>query len=194
MYSSTSLNTRPLYHLAKSLAALASTLMLALALLSPQAQADTPTGNTPPAASDMHDMHSMDSMDGHESHHQRMADELKLTDSQRAAFKNVMEQMRKTFHSGRDLHEQIRDITESDNYDEKKIRDLIHKHNIEMENNIVSDSKAMHDFYQSLSPEQKTKFNEMRNRMKDRMKQHMRDHMKDRMDKDGDDWHSGPED
>jgi len=191
MSSTLLLNTRPLYSITKSLAALASTLMLVLFQLSPQAQADTPPGDASQPSSGMHDAQNMDD---HESHHQRMADELKLTDSQRAAFKNIMLQMRNTFHSGRDLHEQIRDITESDNYDEKKIRDLVRKHDTEMENNIVSNSKAMHDFYQSLSPEQKTKFNDLRKQMKDRMKQHMRNHMKDRMGGDGDDWHEGPED
>jgi len=180
------LNAQPSFNLVKSLVAFASTLLLVLFLHSPQVLADTPPGDASQPSSGMHDTHNMDD---HESHHQRMAEELKLTDSQRAAFKNVIQQMRETFHSGRDLHEQIRDITESDNYDEKKIRDLVRKHDTEMENNIVSNSKAMHDFYQSLSPEQKTKFNDLRKQMKDRMEQHMKGHMKDRMDKDGDDWH-----
>jgi Spy/CpxP family protein refolding chaperone len=116
-----------------------------------------------------------DDMDGSPddvSRHLRMADELKLTDSQRSAFKNAMKQMFGIMLDVHELHQQVHEMVQSDQYDEKKLAELVHKQQAEMEKNIVASASAMHAFYQSLTPEQKSKFNEMRS--------DMRDHMKDR--------------
>jgi len=116
-------------------------------------------------------------------HHGRH-DGLNLTDSQRVAFRTAMRQMGDAMHDSRDLHEELRDLTESDNYSESKVRDLLHKHEASIENNLVSASKTMHDFYASLTPEQKEQFNDMRSQMRKRMIDGMRDRHHDHHDDD----------
>jgi len=46
-------------------------------------------------------------------------------------------------------------MTQSDNFDEAKVRDLVRSHQTQNENNVVNSSKAMHDFYVMLTPDQK---------------------------------------
>ncbi len=120
---------------------------------------------------------SDDEMQGGMDRHMRMADELKLNDKQRGLLKSSMKQMMSNMHSGKELHEQLRELTQSDNYDEKKVRELIHKNGADMEANMLKSSKTMHEFYASLSAEQKSKFKEMHNDMKTKMKDHRKGHM-----------------
>jgi Spy/CpxP family protein refolding chaperone len=107
-------------------------------------------------------------------HQQKLVDELKLDDKQETLFKNAMKQMKETMHDGMKLHEKLKAEVESDNYDEKKVRALVHKHNAEMEDRMVASSKAMHDFYQSLGPWQKGKFKAIKDDMHDKMREHMK--------------------
>lgn len=111
-----------------------------------------------------------------------MMDDLNLTDAQRTALRNAMQQRRTMMGTVRNLHEQLRAITESDKYDEKQVRNMVRKHNTEMENNIVNSTKAMHDFYASLTPEQKTKLEQHRKQAREHMMQRVHDRMHDRTD------------
>lgn len=104
---------------------------------------------------------------------------LNLNDAQKEAFKNAMKQMHESMVNAEQVQEQIRSIVQSDNYDEKKVRDIIQKNDKAQEENKVKQSKAMNDFYKSLTPEQKTKFKSMQSEMKDRAK----GRMKERADK-----------
>jgi Spy/CpxP family protein refolding chaperone len=121
----------------------------------------------------------------------RMGDELKLNDKQRELFRTAMGQKMAAMRKTMEMQEQLRELTQSDNYDEKKLRDVIHNSNKESEEAIVTASKAMHEFYKSLSAEQKTKLKEMHAKRKAEMKEHMKDHMmehrKDHTNKQDDD-------
>lgn len=121
-----------------------------------------------------------------------MAGELNLNDKQRELFKTAMQQKMGGMHTGMDMHENLRELTQSDNYDEKKVRELVRKNNQEEEERIVKSSKSMNEFYKSLSPEQKSKLKEMhKNRnakMKGQMNEKMSGHrqMKGQMQEGGD--------
>jgi Spy/CpxP family protein refolding chaperone len=157
-----------------------SALLLALLLGSlSRAFADPGSSNDMPQQMTSMPMDKPDGMDGSPddmSRHMRMADELKLTDSQRGAFKNAMKQMFGIMLDARELHEQVHEMVQSDQYDEKKLAELVHNQQAEMEKNIVASASAMHAFYQSLTPEQKTKFNEMRSDKRDHAKDHWKHH------------------
>lgn len=139
--------------------------------------------NTPPPSphnqqpQDMHSMH--DGM----GDHQHMMGDLNLDDKQRGLLKAAMKQMRDVMHHLQKAHEQIREITQSDKFDEKKLRALIHNQNTASEDKIVAASKAYHEFYNSLTPEQKSKLAEhhkqIREHMRERMKEHMQQHQAD---------------
>lgn len=110
--------------------------------------------------------------------HEGIADELKLDDKQQKLFKAAMKQMREGMHGGMELHKKLKAEVESDKYDEKNVREIVRKHNAEMEEQMVASTKAMHEFYQSLGAWQKEKFKAM----KDDMHSKMREHMKERME------------
>lgn len=110
--------------------------------------------------------------------HEKLVETLKLDEKQNALFETAMKQMRDSMHCGMDLHEQLKPVVESDQYDEKKVREIVRKHNASMEDKTVATSKAMHDFYQSLGPWQKAKFKTIKDDMHSKMKAHMKDGMK----------------
>jgi Spy/CpxP family protein refolding chaperone len=119
--------------------------------------------------------------------HAGMMADMNLSVAQRAAFRNAMKQLHETLRSQRDMHEQLRDMAQSDNYDAAKVRDLVHSQQTQNENNMVSSSTAMHDFYAMLTPDQKARLAEHRKQMREQMKSRMTEHMKDRADDAGDD-------
>lgn len=122
---------------------------------------------------------------------QGMIEELKLNDKQRALYKSAMKQKMDTMRGGMDKHDDLRDLTLSDGYSEAKARELARKHCAEMEANMVNSSKAMNEFYKSLSAEQKTKLKaiqkaksaKMKDQMHDRMDDGMHERKKDKKDK-----------
>jgi Spy/CpxP family protein refolding chaperone len=110
-----------------------------------------------------------------------MANQLKLDDKQRELFVKAMKHMRDCKHGGKDLHEQLKTVVESDQYDEKKVRDIVRKHSAELEEQAVASSNALHAFYQSLGPWQKGKFKAIKDEMHGKMKESMKCHMKNKM-------------
>jgi Spy/CpxP family protein refolding chaperone len=114
-----------------------------------------------------------------EGGHEGMVDELKLDDKQKGLFKAAMKQMREGMHGGMALHKALKNEVESDKYDEKNVREIVRKHNAEMEEQMVAASKAMHDFYQSLGPWQKEKFKAIKEDMHGKMKERMMGRMKE---------------
>lgn len=102
-----------------------------------------------------------------------------LNPEQREAFRAISKNMYETMRSGKELHEEILSLTQADAYDEKKVRELIQKHHKEAEESLVKASRDMHDFYKTLSPEQKKQFDAMSEKMKERRKEEMKDRMKE---------------
>jgi len=103
-------------------------------------------------------------------------DELNLTDKQKTLFRDALKQMHESMKETKDIRNDIRTIVQSDNYDEKKIRNIIETNDKEREENVVKSSKAMHEFYASLDQEQKTKFKKMQDNMQAHMKERMKEH------------------
>lgn len=108
-----------------------------------------------------------------QGHQQKMADELKLDDKQRALFGKAMQQVGESMHANMTLHEKLKGDVEADDFDEKKVRDIVHKHQAVTEDQMVAAARAMHDFYQSLGPWQQGKFKSIKDDMHDRMREHM---------------------
>ena len=139
--------------------------------LSPSAFAEMPAAGSKPAAGPMGKMN--------------------LSESQQSALREASAGMRDVMQSNMKLQEEIRNLTHSGNYDEKKVRELVQKHHKQTEDKIVSASTKMNAFYQSLSPEQKKQFEEMRQnaeehrqeKMKEGMQKHMQKRMEKRMEK-----------
>jgi len=107
-----------------------------------------------------------------------MMDQLALNEKQRELFKTATKEKMASMHDVMDVHEKLREMSQSDTYDEKKARELLRSKNKEVEDGIIKASKSMHEFYKSLTPEQKTKLNDMHSKMREKMKEHMRDDMK----------------
>jgi Spy/CpxP family protein refolding chaperone len=106
---------------------------------------------------------------------------LNLSDKQRELYKTAMKSKMESMRGGMEKQDALRDLTMSDSYSEAKARELAHKHCAEMEANMVNSSKAMNEFYKSLSAEQKTKFKEMHKAKTAKMKQQMHDQMDENM-------------
>lgn len=104
-----------------------------------------------------------------------MANNLNLNDKQRELYKTAMGLKMQSMQGAMALHEELREITQSDNYSEQKVRELVAKHQKESEEKIVKSSNAMNEFYKSLSPEQKAKLNEMHKNRKEKMKERVKD-------------------
>lgn len=99
---------------------------------------------------------------------------LNLNETQRALYKTAMGQKMQSMQTGMSLHEELRELSQADSYDEKKVREAIAKHQKEAEEKMVSSSKAMNEFYKSLSPEQKTQLKQMHEHRKEQMKAHLK--------------------
>ncbi|HQQ63033.1 MAG TPA: Spy/CpxP family protein refolding chaperone [Pseudomonadales bacterium] len=124
--------------------------------------------------------------------HESIADELKLDDKQQNLFKAAMKQMREGMHGGMELHKKLKAEVESDKYDEKNVREILRKHNAEMEEQMVASTRAMHEFYQSLGPWQKEKFKAIKDDMHGKMKERMMDRMREHKGDDHEHSHKQP--
>lgn len=111
---------------------------------------------------------------------EQMAADLNLSAEQQKAREHAMELHRECMKAEQAFHDQVRDMVHSDQYDEKKLKELIGQYHKDAEINILASAKAMHEFHASLSPEQKEKLSKMRDGMKEGMKEHMKDRMKER--------------
>jgi len=102
-----------------------------------------------------------------------------LSAEQREKFRNIMKEMYENMRSGKELHDEIQDLAQSKTYDEKQVRALIQKHHKAAEENMVKASRDMHEFYKTLSPEQKKKLDEMKDEMKERRRDGAKEHRKE---------------
>jgi len=123
---------------------------------------------------------------GFDGHGGGPMEELNLNDAQRTAFRKAAKQMHQTMLATREMHEALRDVVNSDNYSEKKAREIYKANSKKMEDSVMLASGMMHDFYASLTPDQKVKFNEIRKQMNERMKNHRHDHRHHFSDQDAD--------
>lgn len=103
-----------------------------------------------------------------------------LNPEQRKAFQNISKEMHENMRAGQALHEEIRALTQSDAYTEKKVRELVQKRHKEAEESMVKSSREMHDFYKTLTPEQKKRFAALHEQMKERQRNEMKSRIKDR--------------
>lgn len=112
---------------------------------------------------------------------EQMMGPLQLNPEQRQAHQNALKQMQASMRSGMKLHDELRQLTHSDQYDEKKARALIQQRHKEAEENLVKSSFAMHEFYKSLSPDQQQQFNAMRSGIQEQHRSDMKDQGKERL-------------
>jgi len=135
-----------------------------------------PEKQAPQLSADSTDQHSMDMMNGPDNMKKPvgMGKDLKLSEKQRDTLKSGVSQMRDSMKSEKDMRDQLHSLIESDTYSDKKVHELIQKRNAEQENNLVKGAKTMHEFFASLSPEQKEKYKEIQSEMDARMKSHMK--------------------
>lgn len=111
---------------------------------------------------------------------EHMATDLNLSAEQQKARERAMQLHRECMKAEQAFHDQVREMVHSDQYDEKKLKELISQHHKDAEIKILASAKAMHEFHASLSPEQKKKLAEKREGMREGMKEHMKDRMKER--------------
>jgi len=90
-----------------------------------------------------------------------VAAELKLNATQLGAFRNSSKQMQAAMLSCKAVKQQLRALIQADKFDEAAAHKMIQKNNAELEVQLVAAAKAKHEFYASLTPEQKTKFNNL---------------------------------
>lgn len=98
-----------------------------------------------------------------------------LNPEQREAFRALSKEMYGNMRDERELHDELRTLAQSNTYDEKQVRALIQKRHKEAEESMVKSSRQMHDFYKTLTPEQRKQMDAMHQQMKERMKEHMKD-------------------
>jgi Spy/CpxP family protein refolding chaperone len=110
----------------------------------------------------------------------KQPDAATLSPEQRKVFQDISKEMYENIRASQALQEEIRAITESDAYDEKKVRQLVQKRHKEAEESIVKSSREMHAFYKSLTPEQKKRFDVLRDQMKERHRKEMKDRAKEK--------------
>lgn len=107
------------------------------------------------------------------------ADSLTLSAAQRETFRNILKERYENIRNGKEVYDEIQKLTESSTYDEKQVRALIQKYHQAAEKSMVKTSREMHNFYKTLSPEQKEQLDEIRDEMKERRRDDMREHKKE---------------
>lgn len=113
------------------------------------------------------------------------SDRLNLSPEQRKAYEDAMQEVRENMHANMKLHDEISQAMYSDKYDESSVRSMIQKHHQQTEDTLVKSSKAMNDFYKSLSPEQKKNFDEIQQKKRERMKTHHEERINERREERG---------
>jgi len=91
-----------------------------------------------------------------------------LSAEQQATFRKITKDMYESSRGCKELRDEIRELSRSDAYDEKKIRALIQKRHKEEEERLVKSSKEIHAFHKALTPEQKKQIDAMHKQMKER--------------------------
>lgn len=100
-----------------------------------------------------------------EGHVEFMIHSLDLSPQQQATVKSIIEQAHQKFgpsmHEAHDLHVQIQAAALSDNFDATNLRLLIEAHKAALEDLIVGMAQTESDIYRVLTPEQRTKLQQM---------------------------------
>src|SRR5207245_11398265 len=110
-----------------------------------------------------------------------IANHLDLTDAQQSQIKDILAKERPTIQpltdQLRQSHHELRQIAESGNFDEAKVRSLAAQQSQTLTELIVQKTRIESDLFQLLTPEQKTKMQEFMNRHEQRFMKHMHEGM-----------------
>ena len=105
------------------------------------------------------------------------ANHLDLTDAQQSQIKDILAKERPTvqplFEQLRQSHHELRQIAESGAFDEAKTRSLAAQQSQTLTELIVQKTRIESELFQVLTPEQKTKAQELINRHEQRFMKHM---------------------
>jgi Spy/CpxP family protein refolding chaperone len=105
------------------------------------------------------------------------ANHLDLTDAQQSQIKDILAKERPTIQpltdQLRQSHHELRQIAESGNFDEAKVRSLAAQQSQTLTELIVQKTRIESELFQVLTPEQKTKAQELMNRHEQRFMKHM---------------------
>lgn len=88
---------------------------------------------------------------------EKLTVDLNLDQKQRQLYEDSMRLTLESMSAAGVMRRQIHDMASSDDYDEKKLRELIKNSQAELENNTVSVANAKNLFFKSLNTEQKKK-------------------------------------
>ncbi len=91
---------------------------------------------------------------------QTIAD-LKLSSAQSTLLEAANQRKKEAIRGNRVLYKQLREAGFSENYDEKKLHELIKKSSTETEKNLTLTLRAIRDFYESLTQKQKEALHKM---------------------------------
>jgi len=120
-------------------------------------------------------MHGDGMFDGHMMGF--FSDYLGLTDAQQAQAKAIMEKekpnMKPLFQQMAQSHQDIRQVVESGNFDEAKVRSIATQQSQNMIEMEVQRARVESELYQILTPDQKTKLKDLMDKHEQRMMKHM---------------------
>lgn len=91
-------------------------------------------------------------------HHQNFIEELALDNEQEALWRAIRKDGRENRKAVRDLQQELQDLVHSDRYSDAEVQALAQRLGDAMAANIAARANAEHAFFQSLSAEQKEKF------------------------------------
>ena len=102
-----------------------------------------------------------------------LTDYLDLTDQQQAQIKSILEQerakMQPLLADARQVHQQVETAALSDNFDPNQVRSILEQHKDSLINVAVEAAHTQNEVFKVLTPDQRTKLEQLRARHQERM-------------------------
>jgi len=104
---------------------------------------------------------------------QFLTDYLDLTDQQQAQIKSILDQERSKMQpllaDARQVHQQVQAAALSDNFDPNQVRTILDQHKDSLINVAVEAARTQNEVFKVLTPDQRTKLEQLRSRRQQRM-------------------------